>query len=121
MPAERLFSRAIVRLSPEADDEDVADFLQGLVTQDVTGDLPAWTGLLTPQGKALFDFIVWPAGHGEVEFRAQEESGGCRLVMTEKPVSGPVALLPSAVADAMLHPRNAEALRRLKLLAEKRA
>ena len=64
---------------------------------------------------------AWPAGHGEVEFRAQEESGGCRLVMTEKPVSGPVALLPSAVADAMLHPRNAEALRRLKLLAEKRA
>jgi len=42
-------------------------------------------------------------------------------LMTEKPVSGPVALLPSAVADAMLHPRNAEALRRLKLLAEKRA
>lgn len=66
MAAERLFSRAIIRLSPEADEENVADFLQGLVTQDVTGELPAWAGLLTPQGKTLFDFIVWPAGHGEL-------------------------------------------------------
>ena len=66
MAAERLFSRAIIRLSPQAEGEDVADFLQGLVTQDVTGELPAWAGLLTPQGKTLFDFIVWPAGHGEL-------------------------------------------------------
>ena len=66
MPAERLFSRALVRLAPEADGEDVAAFLQGLVTQDVAGELPVWAGLLTPQGKALFDFIVWPAGHGEL-------------------------------------------------------
>jgi folate-binding protein YgfZ len=66
MPAERLFSRAVIRLSPQADDEDVADFLQGLVTQDVNGELPAWAGLLTPQGKTLFEFIVWPAGHGDL-------------------------------------------------------
>ena len=66
MPAERLFSRAIVRLSPQAQGEDVADFLQGLVTQDVKGALPAWAGLLTPQGKTLFEFIVWPAGHGQL-------------------------------------------------------
>ena len=66
MPAERLFSRAVIRLSPQEDGEDVADFLQGLVTQDVKGELPAWAGLLTPQGKTLFDFIVWPAGHGEL-------------------------------------------------------
>ncbi|MGZ3249149.1 MAG: CAF17-like 4Fe-4S cluster assembly/insertion protein YgfZ [Croceibacterium sp.] len=66
MPAERLFSRAVIRLSPEAEGEDVADFLQGLVTQDVAGQLPAWAGLLTPQGKTLSDFIVWPAGHGEL-------------------------------------------------------
>ena len=37
-------------------------FLQGLVTNDVTGDLPVWAGLLTPQGKCLFDFIVWNDG-----------------------------------------------------------
>jgi folate-binding protein YgfZ len=66
MPAERLFSRTLVRLTPEAEGEDVAAFLQGLVTQDVTGQLPAWAGLLSAQGKALFDFIVWPAGDGEL-------------------------------------------------------
>jgi folate-binding protein YgfZ len=39
--------------------EDVRRFLQGLVTSDVAGELPVWAGLLTPQGKCLFDFIVW--------------------------------------------------------------
>ncbi len=62
MTATRLFSRAIIRLSSQDEDEDVADFLQSLVTNDVTGALPAWAGLLTPQGKVLFDFIVWPSG-----------------------------------------------------------
>jgi len=51
-----LNDRAIVRLSGE----DVRGFLQGLVTSDVTGELPVWSGLLTPQGKCLFDFLVWP-------------------------------------------------------------
>ncbi len=62
MTATRLFSRALVRLSPEAPGEDVAGFLQGLVTNDLTGALPVWAGLLTAQGKALFDFLVWPDG-----------------------------------------------------------
>jgi tRNA-modifying protein YgfZ len=50
-----LFDRALIRLSGD----DVRGFLQGLVTNDVLGDLPVWAGLLTPQGKALFDFIIW--------------------------------------------------------------
>ena len=58
--ATRLFDRAVVRLTPLEPGEDVADFLQGLVTNDVTGGLPVWAALLTAQGKALFDFIVWP-------------------------------------------------------------
>ena len=53
-----LADRALVRLSGE----DVRGFLQGLVTNDVTGPLPVWAALLTPQGKALFDFIVWADG-----------------------------------------------------------
>ena len=64
MPATRLFGRAVVRLSPLEPGEDVADFLQGLVTNDVTGTLPVWAALLTAQGKALFDFIVWPSETG---------------------------------------------------------
>ena len=61
MPVTRLTSRALVRLSPTAQGEDVTAFLEGLVTNDVTGPLPVWAGLLSPQGKALFDFIVWSA------------------------------------------------------------
>lgn len=61
MNPTHLSDRAILRLS-SPDGEDIADFLQGLVTNDVTGALPVWAGLLTPQGKVLFDFIVWPSG-----------------------------------------------------------
>ena len=43
------------------------DFLQGLVTQDVTGVVPVWAGLLTAQGKCLFDFLVWPDSNGSGE------------------------------------------------------
>ncbi|MCJ2183146.1 folate-binding protein [Novosphingobium sp. 1949] len=63
MTATRLFDRAVIRLAPRPDShEDVAAFLQGLLTADVTKALPVWTGLLSPQGKVLFDFIVWPSG-----------------------------------------------------------
>lgn len=58
MAATTLTDRAIVRLSGEG----VRDFVQGLVTNDVAGELPVWAGLLTPQGKCLFDFIVWSDG-----------------------------------------------------------
>jgi folate-binding protein YgfZ len=64
MGKERLFSRAVVRVAPEEPDEDAAAFLQGLVTNDVTGALPVYAGLLTAQGKALFDFLVWPGAGG---------------------------------------------------------
>lgn len=64
MTATRLFGRTLVRLSPEDAGEDVTAFLQGLVTNDIAGTLPVWTGLLTPQGKALFDFLVWPGADG---------------------------------------------------------
>lgn len=60
MSATTLTDRAVVRLSGE----DVRGFLQGLVTSDVAGPLPVWAGLLTPQGKCLFDFIIWDDGDG---------------------------------------------------------
>ena len=59
MSAPRLFDRSVIRLSPTEDGEDVRGFLQGLVTQDTAAELPLWGGLLTPQGKALFDFFLW--------------------------------------------------------------
>ena len=67
MAGTTLVDRALLRLSGE----DVRGFLQGLVTSDVAtlaADRPLWAGLLTAQGKALFDFILWDAketGGGE--------------------------------------------------------
>ncbi len=58
MNGTTLIDRALIRLSGA----DVRGFLQGLVTNDLNGPLPVWAGLLTPQGKALFDFIVWADG-----------------------------------------------------------
>lgn len=57
----RLEDRALIRIAGE----DVRGFVQGLVTQDmaaVTPEAPQWAGLLTAQGKALFDFILWADG-----------------------------------------------------------
>ena len=59
MPATTLADRSVIRVSGE----DVRGFLQGLVTQDVAGELPVWAGLLTAQGKCLFDFIIWADGN----------------------------------------------------------
>jgi folate-binding protein YgfZ len=70
----RLTHRAVIRLSPQAADEDVAAFLQGLVTQDIAGALPVWAGLLSPQGKVLFDFLVWPGEAGSLLLDAEAEA-----------------------------------------------
>ena len=64
MTTNRLTNRAVIRLTPLEDGEDVAGFLQGLVTNDVSDALPAYAGLLTAQGKAMFDFIIWPGENG---------------------------------------------------------
>jgi hypothetical protein len=61
MAATTLIDRALLRLSGE----DVHGFLQGLITQDMASlapERPLWGGLLTPQGKALFDFVLWAEG-----------------------------------------------------------
>ena len=66
-----LIDRALIRLSGE----DVRGFLQGLITSDVLGDLPVWAGLLTPQGKALFDFLVWADG-GDLLIDCERDAAG---------------------------------------------
>ena len=73
MTATRLINRAVIRLSPKEEGENVTNFLQGLLTNDVKGKLPVYAGLLTPQGKALFDMIVWPAGDGQILLDCEAE------------------------------------------------
>ena len=62
-----LIDRGVVRVSgPEA-----ADFLQGLLTNDVLGleiGAARYTGLLSPQGKVLFDFLVVKVAGDEPDF-----------------------------------------------------
>jgi hypothetical protein len=74
MATTTLVDRALIRLSGD----DVCGFLQGLVTNDVSRlapDSPLWAGLLTPQGKALFDFILWADG-GDVLIDCEREAAG---------------------------------------------
>lgn len=82
MPAAFLPSRSLIRLTGK----DVQDFLQGLITTDIDS-LPEGEArpgaLLTPQGKILFDFLVWREGDGfliETE-TAQREALMRRLTM----------------------------------------
>ncbi len=61
MPGTTLVDRSLLRLSGE----DVRGFLQGLVTNDLNllgPGQPLWAALLSAQGKALFDFILWADG-----------------------------------------------------------
>jgi folate-binding protein YgfZ len=60
MPSAHLIDRGVVRVSGE----DAKTFLDGLLTCDldrVAPDRPRLGALLTPQGKILFDFLVFQA------------------------------------------------------------
>jgi hypothetical protein len=61
MTATRLHDRSLVRVGGG----EARAFLQGLLTQDVLSLAEGearWGALLTPQGKALFDLLLWGAG-----------------------------------------------------------
>lgn len=65
MPAAFLSDRSLVRVAGP----DAEHFLQNLITTDVNANMDgkAFPGaLLTPQGKILFDFMIWRDGHGFV-------------------------------------------------------
>lgn len=57
-----LSNRSIIRLSATEAAEDIREFLQGLVTQDlqlVQSGAPRWAALLSAQGKVMYDFFLW--------------------------------------------------------------
>ncbi|MGK6318695.1 CAF17-like 4Fe-4S cluster assembly/insertion protein YgfZ [Sphingomonas sp. DT-204] len=114
-----LADRALIRVAGD----DPRDFLQGLVTQDaslVRPGAPRWSGLLTPQGKALFDFILWDDGDALlIDCEASEaEALARRLTMyrlrraiTIEPAVGAVHWSPDA-DEGVPDPRLAELGRR---------
>jgi hypothetical protein len=73
-----LVTRALIRLSPIDPAEDVRAFLQGLVTQDtrrVQPGAPQYAGLLSAQGKTLFDFLLWDDGADVLIDCARDSAG----------------------------------------------
>jgi tRNA-modifying protein YgfZ len=67
MPIAYLAERGVVRVAGE----EAKGFLDGLLTCDldrVGPGRPRYGGLLTPQGKILFDFIVFQADGGEAAY-----------------------------------------------------
>ncbi|WP_430427168.1 YgfZ/GcvT domain-containing protein [Parasphingorhabdus sp.] len=65
MNQTRLNQRAIIRLRSRDGTDNIQEFLQGLITQDVhavQAGKPQWSALLSAQGKTLFDFFLWADG-----------------------------------------------------------
>lgn len=55
---------------------DAITFLQGLVTNDVTqvsAERPVWAALLSPQGKYLFDFVIFNGGQDSLLLDTEAE------------------------------------------------
>ncbi len=69
-----LANRAIVRVAPTDPGESARAFLQGLLTNDVMGALPVYAAMLSAQGKAMFDLIVWEGEGGIVLLDCEAEA-----------------------------------------------
>jgi uncharacterized protein YndB with AHSA1/START domain len=62
---------------------------------------------------------AWPFGEGTVRLTCHPDGAGTRVSMVEEPDRGPARLVPRPLRDFVLDRRNAEALMRLALLAER--
>ncbi|TWP52088.1 SRPBCC family protein [Lentzea tibetensis] len=67
------------------------------------------------------DARMWPLGSARIRFRLTDKGAGVTEVrMAEQVLSGPGSLVPDAVQDLLLVPRNRETLQRLADLARGR-
>lgn len=60
-----------------------------------------------------------PFGKASVTVRLHPIATGCHIEIIEHAITAPFALVPNRIQHLLAHPRNAEALRRLALLAER--
>jgi hypothetical protein len=72
---------------------------------------------VTPREELVLTAKAWPVGVARVVITIEPVEGGCVIRMDEDASSGPGVLLPKLVRQALIAPRNREALRRLELLA----
>ncbi|MCW2718254.1 SRPBCC family protein [Pseudonocardia sp.] len=75
---------------------------------------------MRPDRRLELDARAWPAGRARVVLTLDEVAGGTSITMEEHAAAGPAQLLPRRAQDAMLVPRNNEALRRLEQVAVNR-
>ena len=63
----------------------------------------------------------WPMGEARVEIEIVPDGpGSCTVSIAEDAITGPGRFVPKPVRQAMILPRNREALRRLAFIAEGR-
>jgi uncharacterized protein YndB with AHSA1/START domain len=72
----------------------------------------------TPPHEVALRVWLRPIGAVDVRLRLLPEAGGTRVVLVEDPAWPPARLLLGPLGHGLLRLRNAEALRRLKALAE---
>lgn len=87
-----------------------------LLLDDVTA-VVAWD----PAGRLELQARGWPAGEARVVVEVRGDGDTCLVRLREDAVRGPGSLVPRPLRAAALRPRNRESLRRLALLAERRA
>ena len=93
MAGTTLHDRALLRLSGA----DVRGFLQGLVTNDMTllaDGRPLWAGLLSAQGKALFDFLLWADGEDVLIDCEAGQAGALARRLALYRLRRPIAIAP---------------------------
>lgn len=73
-----------------------------------------------PGRRIVLEVRARPLVVARVELDLHANGGGTEVVMTEVPIGGPVGRLPAFASDPPVKLRNAESLRRLRKLAEKR-
>jgi uncharacterized protein YndB with AHSA1/START domain len=62
----------------------------------------------------------WPLGEAEVALTLEPSGAGTLVTIEETAVSGPGALIPGTLEDALISWRNTETLQRLAFIAENR-
>jgi len=71
-----------------------------------------------PGRRVVLEARARPAVIAHVTVTLDPENGGTRIRLEEKVTGGLAAVLPDKLNDALIHLRNAEAVRRLKRLTE---
>lgn len=72
----------------------------------------------TSAGRVALEAMVRPLGLALIQLHVTESDGGSRLVMHERPLSGPATLIPTAIYRPALFLRNQFAMRRLRRLVD---